>query len=109
MPVLGDFPGCHVVIIDKRPGRIDQHARANLQILSGNQVARRRDPVSVYASGPHRLDVIAGNTTTVHGRADELENESRVVVVQVGVRVLEGPRVIARAHYRLFAIDGTLR
>ena len=95
-----------IQLIDIGPGRIDQHLAADLEMPSGHAVPRLHPPFACPVPQFQRLDVICRKTAMVQCRTDEAEDKARVVVEQVGVRVLESRGAVDRVDDRLHGPDG---
>ena len=73
---------------------------------AAGDVSRARDPHAVLAARrPERLDVVGGDAAVVEGAANEVEDEARVVVVQVRVGVLEAAVAAGQVDDGLLARD----
>ena len=87
--VLGLLPRQRVVGVDERSGGVDQRLRADLERAAGDHIAGLRHPGPVDALRAFGGDIIGGDAAVVQRRADELEDEPGIVVMQVGVGILE--------------------
>ena len=104
MAMLRALAGQLVVCIDKRPGRVDQRPGADRDRLPA-AVTGLRHPVAVCARGTQRLHIVGRNAATVERRADEIEHEARIVVVQKGIRIFHAAGAVRRLDDGFLALN----
>src|SRR5262249_22059830 len=62
-----------------------------------------------HSPGRERFDVIRRDAAVAQRRTDEVEDEARIVVVEIGVGVLEAADGVRGIHDRLRGRDGATR
>ena len=88
-PMVGLGAPRGVQLVDEGTGRVHDHPRGAGELLAGLDVAQGRDPPVGEPLGGDQLDVVGSRRPGLEGRANEGEDETRVVVDQVGVLVLD--------------------
>ena len=66
------------------------------------------DPHPVLPPRAERFHIIGGDTTAIHRRTDELEDKARVVVVQIGIRILKAAVIVSGVDRRFFRLGDRL-
>lgn len=107
--VLRRLPGFHVQRVDERTARVDEHTRADLELVAGRHIARAHPPFFVATLARENLYVVCGDATVIDRLAHEVPDEARVVVVQVRVAVLESAVDLRAVDDRLLAFDRLAR
>ena len=102
----GFFSREPVVIVHEGAGRIDQDCGANLQRLSRQDIAGTGDPVPFFPARTKRFDIVGRDAAPIHRRTNKLEYESRVIVMQVGIRVFKAAMESGGIDDRFLGIDG---
>src|SRR5881397_1294074 len=103
--VLGPLPGELVVLIDEGARRIDQCLRAYRELGAVDRIANLDRPYSALSPATQRLDVIRGDAAIAQGGPDEVEDEARIVIVQVRVRVLESTDAVVGVDHGFLVAD----
>src|SRR5690606_21842752 len=80
---------------------VDHHGGSNRERAAATTVDDLTVPLSVASFGRGGLDVVGGGRPVVQRGAYEPEDEARVVVFEVGVRILQAAGQSAWVHLRL--------
>ena len=97
-----------VQLVDERPRRVDDDPRHGGVGGAGVGVAQLGTPPVALPRGADQFDVVGGRRTGLERRSDEREHESRIVVDEVRVAVLDAATHRVGVDGRLVALDGLL-
>src|ERR1700704_6312744 len=98
-----------IMCIHVGTGGIDQRPSADLEFGPVDDVASTRNPPLPFAPRTERLDIVGSDATPVQCGSYEVEDETRVIVVQIRIGILEAAGGVVGVEDRFLLADGGRR